>query len=81
MANSLLAAEEVHNAQLWVMIKLQCPTWYTVATKASTVACSLKLSNVYSVSTRMGDRQGRPSTVNLCPFVGVDLNPWSTVYI
>jgi len=27
-----------------------------------------------SVSTRMGDRQGRPSDVNLCPFVGVDLN-------
>jgi len=22
----------------------------------------------------MGDRQGRPSAVNLCPFVGVDLN-------
>jgi len=29
----------------------------------------------------MGDHQGRPSTVNLCPFVGVDLNLWLTVYI
>jgi len=26
------------------------------------------------VSTWMGDRQGRMSTVNLCPFVSVDLN-------
>jgi len=26
----------------------------------------------------MGDRQGR---LNLCPFVGVDLNQWPTVYI
>jgi len=29
----------------------------------------------------MGDRQGRLSAVNLCPFVGVDLNLWPTVYI
>jgi len=27
----------------------------------------------------MGDRQGRLSTVNLCPFVDVDLNLWPTV--
>jgi len=27
-----------------------------------------------SVSTWMGDRQGRPSAVNLCSFVGVDCN-------
>jgi len=26
------------------------------------------------VSTWMGDHQGRLSVVNLCPFVGVDLN-------
>jgi len=45
---------------------------FTVATKASPVARSLKLRTV--VSTWMGDRQGRPSAVNLCPFVGVDLN-------
>jgi len=47
-----------------------------VATKASSVARSLKLTNVdlgyYLVTTWMG--QGRPSAVNLCPFVGVDLN-------
>jgi len=29
----------------------------------------------------MGDHQRRPSTVNLCPFVGVDLNLLPTVYI
>jgi len=29
----------------------------------------------------MGDRQGRPSAMNLCPFIGVDLNLWPTVYI
>jgi len=34
-----------------------------------------------SVSTWMGDRQGRPSAVNLCPFVRVDLNLWPTVDI
>jgi len=35
-----------------------------------------------SVSTWMGDRQGRPSAVDLCPFVGVDVNLWpTTVYI
>jgi len=46
-----------------------------VVTKASSVARSLKLSNVdLDYSTWMGDRQGRPSVVNLCPFVGVDLN-------
>jgi len=48
-----------------------------VATKASSVARSLKLSNVESstsVSTWMCDRQGRPSAVNMFPFVGVDLN-------
>jgi len=33
-----------------------------------------------SVSTWIGDRQGRPSSVYLCPFVGVDLNLWLTVY-
>jgi len=32
-------------------------------------------------STWMGDRQGRPSAVDLCPFVGVDLNLWPTVHI
>jgi len=31
------------------------------------------------VSTWMGDRQEIPSTVNLCPFVGVDLNLWPTI--
>jgi len=34
-----------------------------------------------AVSTWMGDRKGRPSAVKLCPFVGVDLNLWQTVYI
>jgi len=29
---------------------------------------------LYIVSTWMGDHQGRLSAVNLCPFVGVDLN-------
>jgi len=33
------------------------------------------------VSTWMGDLQGRLSAVNLCPFVGVDLNLWPTVHI
>jgi len=47
---------------------------FTVATKASSVARSLKLSNEV-----MSDRQERPSAVNLCPFVGVDLM-WPTVY-
>ena len=27
----------------------------------------------------MGDRQGRPSAVTLCPFVGVDFKLWPTV--
>jgi len=35
---------------------------------------SLELCNVEQISTWMGDRQGRPSDVNLSPFVGVDLN-------
>jgi len=34
-----------------------------------------------SVCTWMGDHQGRPGTVNLGPFVSVDLNLWPTVYI
>jgi len=29
----------------------------------------------------MGDHQGTPSAVNLCPFVSVDLNLWPTIYI
>jgi len=29
----------------------------------------------------MGDRHARVSAVNLCPFVGVDLNLWPTVHI
>jgi len=34
-----------------------------------------------TVSTRMGDRQERPSAMNRCPFVGdVDLNLWPNVY-
>jgi len=33
-----------------------------------------------SVSTWMGDHQLRPSAVNQCPFVGVDLNMWPTFY-
>jgi len=51
-----------------------------VATDACSVTRSLKLSNVErQVSTWMGDRQGRLSAVNLCPFVGVDhnLRPYS----
>jgi len=28
----------------------------------------------------MGERQGRPSAVNLCPFVGEDFNQWPTVH-
>jgi len=31
------------------------------------------------VSTLMGDRQGSPSAVHLCPIVGVDHNLWPTV--
>jgi len=34
-----------------------------------------------SISTWMGDRQGRLSAVNLCPFVTVDLNLRPTIYI
>jgi len=34
-----------------------------------------------SLNTWMGDCLGIQSTVNLCPFVGVDLNVWLTVYI
>jgi len=34
-----------------------------------------------SVSTWMGDCQEKPSAVNLCPFVGVNLNLWLTVDI
>jgi hypothetical protein len=44
-----------------------------VATKASSVTRSLKLRYVdLGYSTWMGARQGRPSAVNLRPFVGVD---------
>jgi len=46
----------------------------TVATNACSVTRSLKLSNVEPGYTWMGERQGRLSAVNLCPFVGVDLN-------
>jgi len=45
-----------------------------VATKASSVARSPKLSTSSSVSTWMGDHQERLDAVNLDPFVGVDLN-------
>jgi len=41
--------------------------------------CCITLCMLTSVSTWMGDRQGRPSAINLCPFVGVDLNLWLTV--
>jgi len=43
---------------------------------ATLVARSLKLRHVDlgSVSTWMGDHQGRLDAVNLGPFVGVDLN-------
>jgi len=34
-----------------------------------------------SVTTWMGDHEGRPRAVNLCPFVGLELNLWPTVYI
>jgi len=34
----------------------------------------LKLDTSTSVSTWMGDDQERPGAVNLCLFVGVDLN-------
>jgi len=34
----------------------------------------LKSATSTLVSTWMGDRQGRPSAVNLRPFVGVNLN-------
>jgi len=46
----------------------------TMATKGSSVASSLKLSNVDLGFTWMGDRQGKSSPVNLCPFVGVNHN-------
>jgi len=52
-----------------------------VATNACSVTRSLRLSNVEWVSNWMGDRQGRPSAVNRCPFVGVDLNRRPTVHI
>jgi len=39
----------------------------------------LAQSHVHWSYTWMGDSQGRPSAVNLCPFIGVDLNLWSTV--
>jgi len=45
-----------------------------VATNACLVPQSLKLSNVEPSYYLMGDLQGRLSTVNLCLFVGVDLN-------
>jgi len=45
--------------------------WYPIITLATST----------SVSTWMGDRRGRPSAVNLCPFVGVDLYMWPTVYL
>jgi len=47
-----------------------------VATNACSVTRSLKLSSLTSspFSTWMSDHQGRLSAVNLCPFVGVDLN-------
>jgi len=32
------------------------------------------MNRKYIYNTCMGDRQGRLSAVNLCPFVGVDLN-------
>jgi len=41
----------------------------------------LALSDAIYRPTWTGDRQGRPSAVNLCPFVDVDLNRWPTVYI
>jgi hypothetical protein len=44
-----------------------------VATNACSVTRSLKLTST-SVSTWMGDRQGKLCAVNLYPFVGVDVN-------
>jgi len=55
--------------------------YLSVATKASSVTRSLQLATSTSVSTWMGDHQGRPSAENLCPFVGVDINLWLTVCI
>jgi len=57
-----------------------------VVTYACTYACSVTLGHLSSltstsVSTWMGDHQGRPSAVNLCPFVGVEINLWPTVHI
>jgi len=46
----------------------------TVTTKARSVARSLNLRHVDLGYTLMGDHQGRPGTVSLGQFVGVDLN-------
>jgi hypothetical protein len=46
----------------------------SVATKASSVARSLKLAKSILLIPWMGDHQRRPDAVNLITFVGVDLN-------
>ena len=45
-----------------------------MATKASSVARSLKLAKSILLIPWMGDHQRRPDAVNLITFVGVDLN-------
>jgi len=49
-------------------------TGLAVATEASSVARSPKLGTSTSVSTWMGDHQGRPGALNLALFIDVDFN-------
>jgi len=68
-----------------LMLMLTCLT-STIQYKVCVIAVTIKASLVAratstSVSIWMDDRQGRPNTVNLSPFVDVDLSLWLTVYI
>jgi len=56
------------------MVELSVPN-LAVATKASSVSRSPKLRHVdLGYSTWMGDHEGIPHAVNMCPIVCVDLN-------
>jgi len=70
----------VHSSDWWKDITLRGAQLRSVKRCFTALSSDWLFVTSTSVSTWMGDRQGRPSAVNLCPFVGVDLNLWSTVY-
>jgi len=70
-----LSITNIANIQLVVQFTCCC------SDQTCSMARSPKLSNVDLGYYLDGWPSGRPSAVNVCPFVTVDLNLWPTVYI